>query len=115
MGLSSVHAGSGRRTYDYAAARIAAQNASRLFHASGNLAAELRAGAEEVYAFHLLYDGQSCSALAESTNSRLESHKYQWLKAQINLERSNCFDLSADLGKSKEALDRGTARRSPDS
>jgi CHAT domain-containing protein len=94
---------------DYAAARIAAQNASGQFHASGNLAAELRADAEEVYALHLLYDGQSCSALAESTISRLGSHKYEWLKAQLNLERSNCFDLLADLGKSKEALDRGMA------
>jgi CHAT domain-containing protein/tetratricopeptide (TPR) repeat protein len=94
---------------DYAAGRLAAQNASRLFHASGNLAAELRADAEEVYALHLLYNGQSCSALAESTISRLGIHKYEWLKAQINLERSNCFDLLAELGKSKEALDRGTA------
>jgi CHAT domain-containing protein/tetratricopeptide (TPR) repeat protein len=94
---------------DYTAARIAAHDASRLFHSSGNMAAELRANAEEVYALHLLYEGQSCSALAERTNSRLGSHQYEWLKAQINLERSNCFDLLADLGKSKEALDRGTA------
>jgi CHAT domain-containing protein len=93
---------------DYAGAQVAARNASRLFRDSGNLAGELRASAEEVYTRHLLYDGESCASISEATITRLGSHKYEWLMAQLNLEQSNCFDLLANLGKSKRAFDLGT-------
>ena len=93
---------------DYAAARVAARNASRLFRVSGNLAGELRASAEEVYTRHLLYDGNSCASISENTIARLGSRKYEWLRAQLDLEQSNCFGLLASLGKSKRALELGT-------
>jgi CHAT domain-containing protein/tetratricopeptide (TPR) repeat protein len=92
---------------DYAGALVAAKSASRLFHASGNIAAELRADAEQVYALHLLYDGLSCTNLAEKITSRVKSAKFEWLSAQINLEKSNCFALLGDFGKSRKALEDG--------
>ena len=95
---------------DYVTARAEARKASRLFHISGNSAAELRANAEEIYALHLLYRGQACASLAERTASQLKPRKYEWLRSQVDLERSNCFDLLGDLGESKRVLDYGVAR-----
>jgi CHAT domain-containing protein/tetratricopeptide (TPR) repeat protein len=93
---------------DYAAAQVAARNASGQFRISGNLAGELRARAEEVYTHHLLYDGNSCASIAETTIARLGSRKYEWLRSELDLEQSNCFGLLASMGKSKRALDLGT-------
>jgi tetratricopeptide (TPR) repeat protein len=102
MALKADHNG------NYATAQTAARNASGLFRTSRNVAAELRANLEQVYAEHLLYDGPSCATLAGNTISRLRSFKYQWLGAQVRLEESNCFDLLGNLGESKQALDLGT-------
>src|SRR5262249_16649043 len=94
---------------DYAKARTSAHEAGRLFNAAGNLAGALRAKAEEVYSLHLLYDGNDCVRLLNGLIEQLESHSYEWLRAQMSLEESNCAGLIGQLGETQTALAHGTA------
>lgn len=93
---------------DYAEGRNAAHAASKLFRSAGNLAAELRAQVEEVYSDHLLYDGRSCMTLVHSLHPQLQQHDYEWLRAESDLEESNCAGLTGDLGREHEAIEHGT-------
>ena len=97
---------------DYAAARASARRARRLFRASGSFSGEVRAIAEEMYADHLLYDGGECISLLRSLNVRFQNQGYQWIRAQTNLEASNCYDLVGNPGLAEKALERGTREAS---
>jgi len=93
---------------DYLEANHDAQEAARLFRASGNSAAELRSRVEELYSDQLLYEGGKCVALGNSLNLQLRQHRYEWLQAQTSLEQSNCAGLVGDQGTVRTATDRGT-------
>lgn len=97
---------------DYATARTSARQARRLFRVSGSFSGEVRAIAEEMYADHLLYDGGECISLLRSLDVRYQNQGYEWIRAQTNLEASNCFDLVGKPGLAEKALDRGTREAS---
>jgi CHAT domain-containing protein/tetratricopeptide (TPR) repeat protein len=97
---------------DYLEANHDAQKAARLFRASGNQAAALRAQVEELYSDHLLYEGGKCVGLGNSLSLPLRQHRYEWLRAQTSLERSMCAGLVGDQGMVRSATDRGTSEAS---
>ncbi len=94
---------------DYSSAHSLAQTASRLFREAFNPAGELRAQAEEVYADHLLYEGDACLSLLRKLEIPLKQSTYAWLQAQMSLEQSNCADLVGNLGTYQRAIDQGIA------
>jgi CHAT domain-containing protein len=93
---------------DYLEANQEAQKAVRLFHLGGDDTAELRAEVEELYSYHLLYEGTNCVALGNALNARLRGRQYGWLSAQTGLERSNCAGLVGDQKTVLEAARLGT-------
>ncbi len=96
-------------TGDYAGARREAHQARKLFRSAGSVAGELKAETDEIYSYHLLYDGRHCVQFARELTRRLASHKYRWLEAQATLEAANCDYLTGDFGNARAALDRGTS------
>ncbi len=95
---------------DYVGGQKAAHAASNLFRSAGNLAGELRAREEEVYSYHLLYDGRRCMTLVRGLLAQLQEQSYEWLRAQTSLEESNCSGLIGDLGGQRTAIERGIIR-----
>ena len=93
---------------DYSGARKSAHEAVVRFQKDGNIAAEIRALAEEAYSDHLLYDGGHCYTLVRSVDHQLEYRPYEWLRAQMSLEESSCAGLLGDFGTTKNAVIRGT-------
>lgn len=89
---------------DYTQGAESAHKAVGLFLASGNLAGQFRAQAEEVYANHLLYKGDQCMALVRNLVPQLQLHKYPWLQAHLDLEEANCASLLGDLGAMQTAI-----------
>ena len=86
-----------------------AQRAARSFESAGSLAGLLRSQAEQVYSYHLLYDGRQCMALLRKMNPALRRSRYEWLKAQMSLEEGNCAMLLGDFGLADIAFNRGTS------
>jgi CHAT domain-containing protein/tetratricopeptide (TPR) repeat protein len=89
---------------DYSEQRISAHRASLLFHSTGNLAGELRAQAQEVYADHLLYEGPPCMSLVRRLMPELERGSFTWLQTEMALEEMNCAGLVGDMGTHQAAL-----------
>lgn len=89
---------------DYSAQRISARRASLLFRSAGNLAGELRAEAEEVYADHLIYEGRPCMSFVRSLMPKLKRNGYTWLQTEMDLEEMNCAGLVGDMGTDQAAL-----------
>lgn len=96
-------------TGNYAQGRSASRQASKLFRTGGNTAGELRAQLEELYSDHLLYDGHRCMNLARKLRPQLQVRAYQWMRAEADLEESNCAALNGHLGEQRIAIDRGTS------
>jgi tetratricopeptide (TPR) repeat protein len=92
---------------DYQEDQESARKAADLFRASGNRAGELRAGAEEVYSDHLLWEGPRCLALLRSMDEPLKRKSFMWIRAQMRLEQSNCANLVGDLGTYQTAIGQG--------
>jgi CHAT domain-containing protein/tetratricopeptide (TPR) repeat protein len=95
---------------DYSGARDAAHRAAGLFRIAGNPAGELRAEGEEVYADHLLWEGQRCISLLRAMGARLDRYGYGWLQGEMSLEESNCANLVGDLGTYQSAINKGVAK-----
>lgn len=93
---------------DYSEDRSLARHAAQLFRSAGNLAGELRAQAEEVYADHLLYEGRPCMLLVRSLTPQLERNSYAWLQSEMSLEEMNCAGFLGDWGTAQVAAARGT-------
>lgn len=94
---------------DYEKANRDAEKAAQLFRTVRNSASELRAQVEELYSYHLLYDGARCVDLGKSLHIQLQQHRYGWLSAQTSLEQSNCAGLVGDESTVRSAADRGTS------
>ena len=97
-------------TGDYFEELNSARGASQLFRSAGNLAGELRAQAEEVYAYHLLYEGRPCVSLVRSLSPQLERNGYTWLQSKMSLEEMNCVGFLGDWGTVHTAALRGTSQ-----
>ncbi|MGB8012437.1 MAG: CHAT domain-containing protein [Terriglobales bacterium] len=95
---------------DYSEGRDSAHRAAHLFRSAANPAGELRAEGEEVYADHLLWEGERCLSLLRSMNESLNRNSYGWLQAQMSLEESNCANLVGDLGTYQAAIGKGISR-----
>jgi CHAT domain-containing protein/cytochrome c-type biogenesis protein CcmH/NrfG len=95
---------------DYVEGREEATRARVLFRSAGSTAGELQAQTDEVYAYHLLYDGRHCAPLAQDLLRRLASQRYRWLEVQATLELANCGYLTGEFGMSRTALNRGTSQ-----
>jgi CHAT domain-containing protein len=93
---------------DYSAGRLYARQSAADFRRAGNITGELRAGVEEIYSDHLLYDGKACFAVLHRIKPQVERSDYIWLRAQLSLEESNCAGLLGDLGTTEDAVKRGT-------
>jgi CHAT domain-containing protein len=93
---------------DYSHGRDAAHLAYQLFIKASNTAGELRAQAEEVYADHLLWEGDRCVSLLRDIDAPLQATRYSWIQAQMKLEASNCADLVGDMQTYHRALTEGT-------
>ena len=91
------------------AAELQAEIARKTFHASGNLAGELRAEFEAALAAQLNRQSEDCRARAISALTKSERFPYVWLRIQLRLESAVCSglmgDLEADLRMSKQALE----------
>lgn len=94
---------------NYAEGRKEASEARLRFRSAGSVAGELQAETDEMYSYHLLYDGRHCVQLAEDLAHRLAFHRYRWLQAQATLEAANCGYLTGDYGNARAALERGTS------
>jgi CHAT domain-containing protein/tetratricopeptide (TPR) repeat protein len=92
---------------DYSEGQRSARSAVVTFRAVANVAGELRAQAEEVYSDHLLWEGPQCLALLNQMAVRLDRSSYAWVRAQMNLERSNCANAVGDLGTYQTAIGKG--------
>jgi CHAT domain-containing protein/tetratricopeptide (TPR) repeat protein len=92
---------------DYSQGRNYAVQAAQLFRIADNSAGELRAEGEEVYSDHLLWEGTRCISLLRKMRQPLSRQNYPWLRAQMNLEKSNCANLVGDLGTYQTAIPEG--------
>jgi len=89
---------------DFAAAATMARSAALRFHASANLAGELRGKLEEVYALQLSNQGDECAgAIREVANSPAIT-RYTWLAAQLRIEEGICSRLTGNLGGARIRL-----------
>jgi CHAT domain-containing protein/tetratricopeptide (TPR) repeat protein len=92
---------------NYSKGREAAQRAASLLGTAGNRAAEIRAIAEQVYADHLSWESTECISLLERLSAPLQKSRYWWLRAQMNLERSNCANQIGDMRTYLSAINEG--------
>jgi CHAT domain-containing protein/cytochrome c-type biogenesis protein CcmH/NrfG len=109
--LAASHMGAGKKAIEagnYLEGRDEASKARALFRSAGSIAGELQAETDEVYAYHLLYDGRHCVPLTQDLLRRLAPHRYRWLEAQATLELANCEYLTGDFGNARAAVKRGT-------
>jgi len=98
-------------TGQFSLARNDSIRAQRLFHRAGNIAGELRARFETVYAFHLLeQDGKQCLAASFPLEKELQARRYPWLQAQVLLEQSSCWTQSGDFSEAQGSVERALAK-----
>ncbi len=86
-------------------ARMHAQAAQRLFLISGNLAGQMRAQFEELYAQSWLLKGKQCVGLAHQLEEALRGRNYVWLQIQLLLQEEVCLSMVADLDGAQRAVD----------
>jgi CHAT domain-containing protein/tetratricopeptide (TPR) repeat protein len=92
---------------NYSNGREAAERAARMLGSAGNRAAEIRAIAEQIYADHLSWESTECISLLQRLSVSLQDSRYWWLRAQMNLERSNCANQTGDMGTYLSAINEG--------
>src|SRR5262249_21504043 len=73
------------------------QDAATIFAQHHNLAGELRAQLEQVYANQLTLEAAGCVAEAQRLWNRVSHTKYRWLQAQLAVEQATCLNLTANL------------------
>jgi CHAT domain-containing protein len=74
-----------------------AREAAQLFVARHNLAGELRARFEEVYALQRGLSSGDCRSRANELSQRLAGTTYHWLQAQAALEKATCANWASDF------------------
>jgi tetratricopeptide (TPR) repeat protein len=91
---------------DFQLANIKAAQAAQLFRRSSNVAGELRARYEVVYALHQTQLGRRCLAAAIPLAKRLPPGRYPWVQAQLDLELSSCWEQVGDFDESARCVAR---------
>lgn len=71
--------------------------AAKWFGQHGNVAGELRARFEEVYALQRRHYGPDCLSHAEELSNRLLLTQYHWLQTQVELEKAICANWQSDF------------------
>ncbi|HET9283526.1 MAG TPA: CHAT domain-containing protein [Candidatus Angelobacter sp.] len=84
--------------YDQAVTR--SRSAATTFKSTGNIPGELMARLQETYALRSMLQGTSCLARADPLWEESSRTQYQWLKAQLALEKAQCHNFHGDLGES---------------
>jgi len=82
---------------DYTLGRKEAAKATLLFSRARNVAGELRARYEEIYALRLSDAGPECLEKLNNLASLIQRSQYRRLEIQLNLERRNCSLEKGDL------------------
>ncbi|HEY1938095.1 MAG TPA: CHAT domain-containing protein [Candidatus Angelobacter sp.] len=77
-----------------------AQKAAQIFARQKNHAGEYRALLEEIYAYRRALDGKACLARAGPLWSELSRTNYQWFKALLSLDKSECENLLGAFAES---------------
>ena len=90
-------------TGDFFAAQKKSFQAATLFASTGNSAGELRAQYELVRNLHLAQDGNACLKAASPIEGRISNGHYEWLSAQLRLEKGTCYWIVGDLGNARES------------
>jgi len=80
------------------------QDAATIFAQHHNLAGELRARLEEMYANQLALDAAGCLAGAQRVWKRVSHTKYRWLQAQLAVEKATCLNLTTNLNAAQQQL-----------
>ena len=76
------------------------RKAIKSFKFAGNVPGELLAQFQEVYALRSKMDGDDCAARADPLVAQSEKARFIWLHGQSLLERAQCRNFQAQLGKS---------------
>jgi CHAT domain-containing protein len=92
----------------YAEASKQSFRAEKTFHRTKNLAGELRARYESVYAQRRLLQIKNCLARADPLQTQLAPTRYTWLQSQLAMERAVCLNLAGQLAESQAALSRSS-------
>ena len=78
-------------------AEKSAKAAASGFRAGGNMAGELRASFELVYALKRAQRGRACLGAANELLAGLGKHSYAWIRIQALLEKANCLYMIGQL------------------
>ncbi len=92
---------------DFSNGREFAKHAATLLQSTGNRAGESRALAEQIYADHLSWESEECLTLLDKLSPTLVTSRFQWIRAQMSLERSNCANQTGDMGTYLSSIDDG--------
>jgi|GEM_PF-1088133 len=79
--------------------------AARLFRQARNVAGELRARVEDIYATERLFQGTHCLAVASQMQNALRYRQYPWIQGQLYLEESNCWLQIGDFDRAHRYLE----------
>ncbi len=91
---------------DFATAKSKSVEAVRLFRQAGNVAGEMRAQCELIYALERSFQEKDRCLLAAAPVAReLRHHQYPWIQVQLHLEQSNCWSQIGDFGKARRYVD----------
>lgn len=88
----------------YARALAASKVAAEKFASEGNRSGALRARYENVYAFQRALRGTQCAAKADALWRDVSETHYEWLLAQVLIERAICHNLAGNLQDSQTMI-----------
>lgn len=98
LALSAAVTANRQGLYDQALAESKA--ADKAFARSQNIAGELQARIQEVYAVRSMLKGRDCLEYAIPLQTQLSVNEYPWLKSQLSLEEAQCRNFLGDRDNS---------------
>jgi CHAT domain-containing protein len=81
-------------------AKEQAIHAAHIFARNENASGRMMATLQEIYASRSLLQGDTCLASADPLWEDLSVSKYEWLQAQLALEKAQCRNFHGDLAES---------------
>ncbi len=97
-------------TSNFDLARNKSSEAVRFFRQSGNVAGELRAHFEEIYALERTELGKRCLVSALPLANRLRGHEYSWIEVQLGVAEASCWAQLGQFDEAGTSLNRALAR-----
>ncbi|HZR27455.1 MAG TPA: CHAT domain-containing protein, partial [Terriglobales bacterium] len=80
------------------------KKAANLFHNIGNVAGELLARYQEIYARQRQLDGETCLNLVNELWDRAFATQYHWLQGELALEKAMCANRVLKSGPTQDGL-----------